>query len=228
MSERDQRTCGDGATAEDSEVTISKLEAARTQLETAISLFFQEKDVVSIHTLVAAAYTIIQDVNKGRGGSPMITKGLIPMLVPQHKRKSVYEKLNSAQNFFKHADRDLDATLTFRPSVTPLLIFDAALKYHEMTGESPVGVNVFMWWLLATMPDLWLLPDAIQERARQLAPSMRGEPRQAFYAFMKPLVPALPDLLGAATHEAIAEFIAGIEQQASKRRSDNGESHGSP
>jgi hypothetical protein len=37
-------------------ITVRKLAAVRTQLETAISLYFGGGDPVSIHTLTAAAY----------------------------------------------------------------------------------------------------------------------------------------------------------------------------
>jgi len=36
--------------------TITKLEAARRHLDQAIRLFFEERDALSIHTLVSAAH----------------------------------------------------------------------------------------------------------------------------------------------------------------------------
>jgi hypothetical protein len=42
---------------------ISKLDAAKRQLETAITLYFNSGDWVSIHALAGAAYMIIRDVN---------------------------------------------------------------------------------------------------------------------------------------------------------------------
>ena len=56
------------------ELHISKLDAARRQLDTAVRLYFSEADPVSIHTLAAASYQLIVDVNKacGGGASPML------------------------------------------------------------------------------------------------------------------------------------------------------------
>ena len=48
---------------------VSKLEAGKRQLETAITLYFNYGDPVSIHSLSAAAYVIFRDLNKRRGGS---------------------------------------------------------------------------------------------------------------------------------------------------------------
>ena len=51
---------------------ITKLDAARRQLETAIPLWFQDADPVSVHTLVMAADGIPRAFNKKRGGQPML------------------------------------------------------------------------------------------------------------------------------------------------------------
>lgn len=51
---------------------ISKLDAAKRQLETAIRLYFNEADPISIHTLAGAAHTILSDINKKYGGRPML------------------------------------------------------------------------------------------------------------------------------------------------------------
>jgi hypothetical protein len=52
--------------------TVTKLEAAQRQLDTAIELWFRDGDAVSIHTLVGAAYQILYDPNKKRGGPDVL------------------------------------------------------------------------------------------------------------------------------------------------------------
>ena len=49
---------------EPEKIRVSKLDAARRQLDCAIELWFAGKDEVSIHTLAAAAHQIISDINK--------------------------------------------------------------------------------------------------------------------------------------------------------------------
>lgn len=62
-------------------VPISKIDAAKRQLETAITLYFQNGDPVSIHTLAAAAYDVLHALCKVRGikcffkDTSMIRKG---------------------------------------------------------------------------------------------------------------------------------------------------------
>jgi hypothetical protein len=50
---------------------ITKLDAARRQLETAITLWFHDADPISVHTLVMAAHGILKAINKKLGGAPM-------------------------------------------------------------------------------------------------------------------------------------------------------------
>ena len=49
------------------ELVVTKLDAARTQLHTAIDLFFGDGDHVSQFTLVSAAHGILRDVASARG-----------------------------------------------------------------------------------------------------------------------------------------------------------------
>jgi hypothetical protein len=48
------------------EVTVTKLDVAKRQIETAIVLYFAECDPVSIHTLCRAGYDVIHALNKKR------------------------------------------------------------------------------------------------------------------------------------------------------------------
>ena len=126
-------------------LTLSKLEAARRQLEMAARLYFSEADPVSIHTLVSAAYQILEDVNHALGGSPML-KGQLPNWVRPDANSEAKRRLNEAANFFKHADRDHDQVLEFRPGLSELMMFDAIRKYRELTGELIPILGVYEAW----------------------------------------------------------------------------------
>ena len=39
------------------------------------------------------------------------------------------------ENFFKHADRDPDGVIEFRPSLTKFFLFDAVEMYRQLTVE---------------------------------------------------------------------------------------------
>ncbi|HSH98895.1 MAG: hypothetical protein ACAH07_06100 [Methylophilaceae bacterium] len=140
-------------------IKISKLDAARRQVETVIRLYFHNGDPVSIHTLTAAAYNILRDLNKSRGGSPMILKeGIFEQLKPEY-HKEILGKINEAENFFKHADKDPDASLDFSPGQSELLIFEACEKYFQLTGEQVALFQIYRGWYLANNVELFKFED---------------------------------------------------------------------
>lgn len=53
--------------AHQADIHITKLEAARRQLCTAIRMYFAEEDELAIHTVASAAYGIIRDLKEQRG-----------------------------------------------------------------------------------------------------------------------------------------------------------------
>ncbi len=197
---------------------FTKLEVARSQLESAVWLFFKERDPVSIHTLTAAAYTVLQDLNRGEGGTPMLVKDLIKALVPPEEREAVHRKLNEAENFFKHADRDPDGKVAFIPLQTIAMLFDAGIKYHEMTGAMPDGMNMFVWWLAATTPDLFTWPEPVADAAQQYAANLRGVSRREFHALLRPFASEFPDAFGPVTHQQACELAQHVKEATKQQQ----------
>jgi hypothetical protein len=144
---------------------ISKTEAARRQLEIAINLYFYDPDFVSVHTLAAAAFRLLRDVCGHRQLSPItIRDHLLERVQPEH-RSVVLRKLTEAENFFKHADRDADATLEFNPGQTEFILWDASMTYSVLTGDTPPVLGAYTAWHIIQHPNLFRLP-AEFERAR--------------------------------------------------------------
>jgi hypothetical protein len=142
-------------------VRLSKLETVRRQLETAISLYFAHGDEVSIHTLAAAAYSVIRDVNEHRGGEPML-KDLHCFLTNDVARK-FKRYINSPENFLKHADRDPEGMADLEPRWTEVLIWEASRKYLEITGEqNKTFMHTFILWFTLREP-------ALREQAEKAA-----------------------------------------------------------
>ena len=151
---------------------ISKLDAARRQLRTAIRLFFEEGDSISIYTLAAASHEIFRALAKFKGGASMIKDSDFIKL--EHQRE--YEDfMNQPQNFFKHGARDPNKTLAFKPQSTPFWILDCVMMEaklvdrHSATRES----IVFPHWFMAEYPHLLKAgaTDPIPKDIRQLIKS---------------------------------------------------------
>ncbi len=125
---------------------LSKLDVAKRQLETAIKLYFNDDDPVSIHTLACAAHGILSDLNKKYNGDPMI---LSDYVISDEYKTEWNKRIKKPQNYFKHADKDTEENIDFVPEVTQYFIFDAISKYQEITGEIIFYFAIFRGWFAA-------------------------------------------------------------------------------
>ena len=132
-------------------INLSKIDAAKRQLDMSIILYFSNADPVSIHTLAAASHGIINDLSK-----PIGVKSFIKNfdLIRDEKRGEYIKLINSAQNFFKHADKDENELYNFTPSTTDFLIFDACQLYQQLTNEAPKLMHIFSIWFYLNEPDI--------------------------------------------------------------------------
>src|SRR5262245_24439734 len=82
---------------------ISKIEAARRQLDCAIRLLLENEDSLAVHTLGYAAFRVLFDLCKKKDGVAFPEKwGKMMHLLP-------WEALTEIPNFLKHADGRDDA-----------------------------------------------------------------------------------------------------------------------
>ncbi len=114
-------------------IKVDKLDAATRQLRTAITLWFNEGDPVSIHALAFAAYEVIHAVSKKR--NPYRRDLLFNSLVIKDEyRSQVNIYLKKYAYFFKHADRNPDAEIEFNPELSETFIL-YAICGRELCGE---------------------------------------------------------------------------------------------
>jgi hypothetical protein len=113
------------------QIHITKLEAARRQLRTAINLFFEDADDVSIHTLAAASHEILRTLLKSRGDGGSLLKD--NSFIRAERQKEFEQLLNKPQNFFKHASRDPDEALQFLPKETVFWLCDGIMMESCLT-----------------------------------------------------------------------------------------------
>jgi hypothetical protein len=135
-------------------IYISKIDAARRQLEMAISMFFNYSDVVSIHTLSEASYEILNDICKKKRIKSY--KEQILALVKPDKIKFFRKKLDESKNFFKHANFDSNKQLEFNPEITEFVIFDCYGLYLKLTRESTALMDTFKVWFVTKNYELFI------------------------------------------------------------------------
>lgn len=168
-------------------VTISKTSAAESQLETAIKLFFEGRDILSAYTLSAAADGILEGLWSSRRKTILSERGIHPdcpppeqqswreifddMIVPEHKKEAI-SLFNRTQNFLKHADKDPELEHEFDPfHETSLKLMAVCRNFSLVTGGITETMKVYMDWSAITHPhllkagcDLKAIIEALEER----------------------------------------------------------------
>ena len=130
-------------------LNISKLDAARRQLETAINLYFHEGDVVSIHTLASAAHEIVQNITKEKGGKPTLKESWNHDIKPEFL-KEFSKKLRDAQTFLEHSRRDGHQSIELEPFRSDIVMLDACWSYRRVTNERLPVFGTFEVWAAIT------------------------------------------------------------------------------
>ena len=167
-------------------IQISKLDAARRQLETGIRLYFKNSDPVSIHTLIAASYNVVRDINKKRGGTPLLAKDVILDYIKEGHEKEVRNKINAAENFFKHADSDHNEVIDFNPEQSEFLILEACSTYFKITGDDPVLFKIYRMWYIANHPKMFKYSADEQSVISRAKQDMIGLGREGYFNLILP------------------------------------------
>jgi len=168
-------------------ITIGKLEAARRQLETAISLYFNNGDQVSTHSLASVSIEILDGLNKACNGTPMILDLEASGAIKPDKLKLARQAFRKPQNFFKHADEDPNDVLDFHPEASAGFLLAAVEKYRELSGENPPIMRVFALWFRVQWTDVFRFSngeEVVLGTARLL---FRFDDKARFFALFLPL-----------------------------------------
>jgi hypothetical protein len=149
-------------------------------------LYFTNGDPVSIHTLAAAGYKIIRDVTEQTGTDPMLIKGSMLDYVKPERKSALVKKINEAENFFKHAGRDHEAMLEFKPELTDLHMIDACAQYTKLTSEDTALFVTYRVWLMARHPELFILGEQFTKTFQNVA-SIVNMTRAQYFSTALPL-----------------------------------------
>lgn len=134
-------------------MNISKLDAAKRQLETAVELFFNHKDPVSIHTLTRAVHEILEKLCRAQGLQSVTEWGIIQ--IKKEKQEEIRNKMNEAKNFFKHAGKDSGVILNFNTELSNFYLYDSVRLYQGLTKKLPKLFLIFNVWFFMKNPDLF-------------------------------------------------------------------------
>ena len=129
-------------------IKVSKLDVVRTQVETAIRLYFACGDPVSIHTLGAASFQILVDLDNHGPQTGTLLDAVKRQVKPEYV-KEVLKMFAEPENFFKHADRDPEVLLEFPLSEPEFYLWECVAKYQELAGNDTPLMQVYRTWFMA-------------------------------------------------------------------------------
>jgi hypothetical protein len=125
-------------------ISLNKLDAAHSQITSAIFMYFHWGDPVAIHTLVAAAYGVLQDINKYKGGKPMTQD--FDFIKDKKLKGSIIKIFREPQNFFKHADEDPEGNLDFFPYASAYMLFESIGIFQKLANHKSPLFEIFKAW----------------------------------------------------------------------------------
>jgi hypothetical protein len=125
---------------------LSKIEAARRQLDCAIRLYFDNDDLLAVHALSRAAFRVLYDLQPADDEHKE--------LITQTIRYLGWSNFNELTNFLKHADRDRDAEADEASEVAIHVgIGFAAMLYRQITATLTPEMKAFHLWMKVMNPE---------------------------------------------------------------------------
>jgi hypothetical protein len=132
-------------------VLVSPLVVARSQLLTAIDLFFNDRDPISVHALAGNARDILESLCRLAAVEP-----IAELFLRDHRhkpKKDIYAALNLYRDCFKHVGKtweerkDDQAILNqFDDSMNEYLLYVCVEDYLRLRGSSPFPMQIFHAW----------------------------------------------------------------------------------
>lgn len=130
---------------------LTKFDVAERQLNQAISLFFGCGDPISIHTLAEAAAQVLHDLKDKFGTTSFIRDS---DLICDDYKKQWLAAVFKSRNFFKHADRDGDATHEFKEELNHFSLADAVNMYLFVKKGLTPETLLFLAWFSSAHPSM--------------------------------------------------------------------------
>ena len=134
---------------------ITKLEAGSRQLNSAIRMFFNNEDILAVHTVSRAAFRVLFDITQ---------EGETKVALDAHVKKVGPVQFNKITNFLKHADNDPEAQIDedFYVFTEAGIGMAISLHYHHINNLTP-EMKGFNLWARMMRPKYFDLPEYLQK-----------------------------------------------------------------
>ena len=162
----------------DAPISVTKLEAAKWQLRTAIRLWFADGDPVSTHTLAAAAHEIIHTLFRRSG-----LRGLLfdSPLIREEYRDTLAKAIKQRATFFKHAQRDPEGEMAFDPVLNDTLLIVSISGLSRMKEPLETEEQAFITWLRLHEPRYFAGDVVVENLPAETLEGLRTIGKQEFF-----------------------------------------------
>ncbi len=157
-------------------VTINKFDAMQRQLDTAIEMWFSDRDPVAIHTLLLASHEILHTLFRKKGLRHFLFDSAA---IRKDMRQEWTNQIRKCYNFLKHAQRDHDSSIVFNPSLNEFVIIHSIQGLKDMKIPLTFFHEAFSQWFLINRTEF--LPDGLRHSVEIIDISdLRALPKQEF------------------------------------------------
>jgi hypothetical protein len=137
-------------------ITTLRGNAIARLLDTAIRLRFEDRDPLSIHLLICAAYECLDALGKKTGKGPILKEFLGA------------EQFSVAYDFLRHSSSNQYVELDFSPSLNAPILFDAITSFDRIFGKLTLFMRTFRAYF-AIQPNDYVTESA-RSRAQEFLP----------------------------------------------------------
>ncbi|HPQ44029.1 MAG TPA: hypothetical protein PKZ42_07340 [Syntrophales bacterium] len=131
---------------------IDKHDVVKRQIKEAVRLFFEQRDAVVIHTIIASAHQILIDLGKAKGIESFVKN---TQVLKGNEIQNFISLINYPYNFFKHANRDATAKIDIGPLEQFIqdFVMDAIVMLQRLCGDIPIEAKVYWMWFVSKYPE---------------------------------------------------------------------------
>lgn len=141
--------------------TYTKLDVAINLTNQAIRMFFHKEDELSIHVIVSAANEILTKMMKKQNLVSVL--GTESIVINSKYKKEWINARKRVYNFSKHADRDINETIKFRPKFNWYLILENINFLQWLQIRRSNEMIFFSMWVCKTQNNIFVDNPRINE-----------------------------------------------------------------
>jgi hypothetical protein len=141
---------------------VTRFEAVRDQINSAIRVFFLWDDLVSAITLAGAAERVLSDLQPQDGIFGIDAhsiRSMVNLYIKQEHQKEAGALFRRDYDLLRHADRDSTKDHEIKESKVTWLIFLSICAFEFLKQKKTMEMKAFFWWFFATHPQ-YLKADA--------------------------------------------------------------------